>query len=60
VDDLSQREVANRLQISEKTVESHIVKGTRMLADALFGGRTGKERPARTANEGGVERERRD
>lgn len=59
VDDLSQREVAHRLQISEKTVESHVVKGTRMLADALFGGSTGKEPAARTANEGGAEREQR-
>jgi RNA polymerase sigma factor (sigma-70 family) len=37
VDELSQREVAIRLNISEKTVESHIVKGTRLLADLLFG-----------------------
>lgn len=39
VDGLSQREVAVRLKISEKTVESHIAKGTRLLADALFGAR---------------------
>lgn len=37
VDELSQKEVASRLQISEKTVESHVVKGTRLLADAMFG-----------------------
>ncbi|MEJ1962689.1 MAG: sigma-70 family RNA polymerase sigma factor [Gammaproteobacteria bacterium] len=37
VDELSQKEVATRLNISEKTVESHVVKGTRMLADILFG-----------------------
>lgn len=37
VDELSQREVASRLNITEKTVESHIVKGTRLLADLLFG-----------------------
>jgi RNA polymerase sigma factor (sigma-70 family) len=36
VDELSQREVASRLGISEKTVESHVAKGTRLLADALF------------------------
>lgn len=59
VDDLSQKEVAKRLQISEKTVESHIVKGTRMLADALFGSRTGQEPAARKANEGGAERAQR-
>lgn len=59
VDDLSQKEVASRLQISEKTVESHIVKGTRMLADALFGSKTGREPAAREANEGGAGREQR-
>jgi len=37
VDELSQKEVASRLNISEKTVESHVVKGTRLLADLLFG-----------------------
>lgn len=37
VDELSQKEVANRLNITEKTVESHIVKGTRLLADIFFG-----------------------
>jgi RNA polymerase sigma-70 factor (ECF subfamily) len=37
VDELSQREVALRLKISEKTVESQIAKGMRLLADALFG-----------------------
>lgn len=36
VDELSQREVARRLNISEKTVESHMAKGTRMLADAFY------------------------
>lgn len=37
VDELSQREVAQRLNITEKTVESHIAKGTRLLADMFFG-----------------------
>lgn len=41
VDELSQKEVANRLNITEKTVESHIMKGTRLLADALFGKKQG-------------------
>lgn len=59
VDDLSQKEVASRLQISEKTVESHILKGTRMLADALFGGGTGQGAPVRTTHEGGAESEQR-
>ena len=37
VEDLSQRDVAMRLGISEKTVEKHIAKGMRMLAAHLFG-----------------------
>lgn len=44
VDELSQKEVAGRLNISEKTVESHIVKGTRLLADLLFGRKAVSER----------------
>ena len=35
VEELSQKEVAMRLGISEKTVEKHIAKGMRLLADAL-------------------------
>lgn len=38
VEDLSQKDVARRLGISEKTVEKHIAKGMRLLANALFGG----------------------
>lgn len=45
VDELTQKEVASRLNISEKTVESHIVKGTRLLADILFGRNAGSEQP---------------
>ena len=37
VDQLSQREVASRLGISESSVEKHVIKGTRLLADAVFG-----------------------
>ncbi|SHE72203.1 RNA polymerase sigma factor [Thermomonas hydrothermalis] len=36
VEDLSQKEVAARLGISEKTVEKHIAKAMRLLADALL------------------------
>lgn len=38
VEELSQKDVALRLGISEKTVEKHIAKGMRLLADQLFGG----------------------
>jgi RNA polymerase sigma factor (sigma-70 family) len=38
VDQLSQAEVAARLGITQKTVEKHVMKGMRLLADALFGG----------------------
>lgn len=37
VDQLSQREVASRIGISESSVEKHVIKGTRLLADAVFG-----------------------
>lgn len=37
IDGLSQKEVAERLNISVRTVESHILHGMRLLADALFG-----------------------
>lgn len=37
VDELSQREVAARLGLSEKTVEKHIMKGMKRLTDAVFG-----------------------
>jgi RNA polymerase sigma-70 factor (ECF subfamily) len=36
VEELSQKDVASRLGISEKTVEKHIAEGMRLLADALF------------------------
>jgi RNA polymerase sigma factor (sigma-70 family) len=36
IEGLSQREVANRMGITEDTVEKQIAKGMRALADALF------------------------
>lgn len=48
VDELSQKEVAQRLNISEKTVESHMVKGTRMLTDALFGRKVQSGKPGKS------------
>lgn len=38
IDGISQREVAFRLGIAEDTVEKHVAKGARMLADILLGG----------------------
>ena len=38
VEHLSQREVAQRLGISEKTVEKHIAKGMRLIAGYFYGG----------------------
>lgn len=38
VDELSQKDVALRLGISEKTVEKHIAKGMHLLAASLFSG----------------------
>jgi RNA polymerase sigma factor (sigma-70 family) len=37
VDQLPQKEVAARLGLTESSVEKHVIKGTRLLADALFG-----------------------
>ncbi|MFC3658285.1 sigma factor-like helix-turn-helix DNA-binding protein [Xanthomonas hyacinthi] len=37
VEELSQKEVAVRLGISEKTVEKHVAKGMRLLADHFHG-----------------------
>lgn len=38
VEELSQKEVAVRLGISEKTVEKHVAKGMRLVAAAFYGG----------------------
>lgn len=37
VDEMSQKEVAQKLGISVRTVETHVLKGMRLLADAFFG-----------------------
>ncbi len=36
VDEISQKEVATRLGISERTVESHVLKGMKLLADLFL------------------------
>ena len=38
VEELSQKDVAQRLGISGRTVEKHLAKGMRLLADHLYGG----------------------
>ncbi|MGH7707394.1 MAG: RNA polymerase sigma factor, partial [Candidatus Dormibacteria bacterium] len=38
VEGLSQREAAGRLGIKESTLESHMCRGVRALASAVFGG----------------------
>jgi RNA polymerase sigma factor (sigma-70 family) len=43
IDELPEKEVAQRLGISERTVQSHVLKGMRLLADAFFGGATAGE-----------------
>lgn len=43
VDEISQKEVATRLGISERTVESHVLKGMKLLADMFLSGHTLKE-----------------
>jgi RNA polymerase sigma factor (sigma-70 family) len=37
IDNLSQKEVAQRLGLSEKTVEKHVMKGMKRLTDEVFG-----------------------
>lgn len=51
VEELSQKDVALRLGISEKTVEKHIAKGMRLLADSLHASGD-LPRPRAVANEG--------
>jgi RNA polymerase sigma-70 factor (ECF subfamily) len=46
VEDVPQKVIAQRLGITEGTVEKHLVRGIRMLADALFGAEQGRERVA--------------
>ena len=57
VEELSQNEVAQRLGISGRTVEKHLAKGMRLIADHLYGGGP-LPRPARRRGEGaGMEHE---
>lgn len=47
VDELSQKEVAQRLNISEKTVETHMRRGMQVMADTLYSRRPYRERDDR-------------
>ena len=60
VEELSQKDVAMRLGISEKTVEKHIAKGMRLLAGHLFGGEGAARDAQPTASERHDERQRAD
>lgn len=46
VERLSQQEVATRLGVAQKTVEWHLQRGMKRLADALFGSSMGRESEA--------------
>jgi len=52
IDDLSQKEVAARLGLSEKTVEGHVTKGMKRLTDAILGEIESSEKQT-TGREGG-------
>lgn len=55
VDGIPQSEVAQRLNISARTVEFQVQKGMRILAQALFGGATERGRSAAAETETPVE-----
>jgi len=50
VDDLPQKEVAARLGVTQKTVEKHIMKGMRLLAEALVRSTVRADRSPRAAS----------
>lgn len=54
IDDLSQKEVAARLGLSEKTVEKHVMKGMKRLIDAVFGETDTEDRQMLRKEEGSV------
>lgn len=56
IEDVPQKEIARRLGIAEATVEKHLVRGIRMLAEAFYGGPLdGKHRHAGTHAEEGAD-----
>lgn len=56
VERLSQKEVAARLGITEKTVEKHIAKGMQLIAEHFFGGVRGQTRATRRGGHAPLER----
>ncbi|MBL8270274.1 RNA polymerase sigma factor [Steroidobacter sp.] len=59
IEDLSQRTIASQLGIAEATVEKHLVRGVRMLTDALYGEQADQEdnsrrRPAEAEPKDGI------
>ena len=54
VEELPQKEVAARLGITEKTVEKHVAKGVRLIAEYFYGGgqaRDGRSPQAKDAEQ---------
>ena len=60
VEELPQKDVAMRMGISEKTVEKHLAKGMRLLADGLYGGDGAAREAAPAAVEHSDERQHAD
>jgi len=58
VEQLTQKEVASVLRVNEKTVEKHLAKGVRLIADYLFGSKSTSEATKTAAGEAQSERER--
>lgn len=50
VEGLSQKQVAERLGVSEGAVEKQVSKGVRSLANSMFGGEAGENRPQAAAD----------
>lgn len=51
VEELPQKEVAARLGITEKTVEKHIAKGMRLIAEHFYGGESAQDGRTRRAKD---------
>lgn len=55
VEELPQKEVASRLGISEKTVEKHVAKGIRLIAEHFYGGGGTRARARQALQDAGRE-----